>query len=109
MKKLIFTIGFGLTLAGGSASAQLWTGHDFTETCTQEPDEYAASICSTLITSIAQAAVSNRIVCMPKNATVGETLAIGTNYIKDHPEKHHLAASDLVVESLIQTFPCPPK
>ncbi len=109
LKKLIFTLCFGLILAGGSASAQVWTGNDFTKTCTQEPDEYATSICSSLITGIAQAGVSNRIVCMPENATVGETLAIGTNYIKEHPEKRHIAASELILTALIEAFPCPLK
>lgn len=46
---------------------------------------------------------------MPENATVGETLAIGTNYIKDHPEKRHIAASELILTSLIEAFPCPLK
>jgi hypothetical protein len=109
MNKLIFTLCFGLILAGGSASAQVWTGHDFTKTCTQKSDEYATSVCSSLITGIAQAGVSNRIICMPENATVGETLAVGNNYIEDHPEKRHIAASELILASLMEAFPCPLK
>ena len=109
MKKLIFTICFGLMLASGSVSAQLWDGNDFTKTCTHEPDDYAATICSGFVIGLAQAGVSNRIFCTPGNVTNGQTFAIASKYIKDHPEKHHIAASDLVVESLIQSFPCPPK
>lgn len=109
MKKLFLTIAIGMILASGSVSAQLWSGNDFTETCTQEPDDYTASICSSFIIGIAQAGVSNRVLCLPENATIGQTLAIGRNYIKDHPEKRHIAASELIVASLIEAFPCSPE
>jgi len=109
MKKLIFTICFGLMLASGSVSAQLWDGNDFTKTCTQEPDDYSASICSSIVIGVAQAGVSNRIFCMPENVTNGQTFTIASEYIKDHPEKRHIAASELIVASLIEAFPCAPK
>lgn len=109
MKKLFFTICFALTLASGSASAQLWSGNDYTETCTQEPDDYKSSVCSAFVIGIAQAGRSNRIFCIPATVTNGQTLAIVNEYINDHPEERHIAASDLVVTSLIEAFPCQAK
>ncbi len=58
---------------------------------------------------VAQAGISNRIFCMPENVTNGQTFAIVSEYIKDHPDERHIAASDLIVASLIEAFPCPPK
>lgn len=109
MKKLFFTICAALALASGSVNAQLWSGNDYTETCTQEPDDYTASICSTFVIGIAQAGKGNGIFCMPPNVTHGQTFAIVDSYISDHPEERHTAASELVVASLIEAFPCQPK
>ena len=109
MKKLIFTIFVGLMLASGSAGAQLWDGHDFKKTCTQESDEYVATICSSFVIGVAQAGISNRIICTPENVTNGQALAVVTKYMNDHPENLHVGASDLVVASLMEAFPCPQK
>ncbi|NKB50251.1 MAG: hypothetical protein GKS02_12915 [Alphaproteobacteria bacterium] len=109
MKKLFFIIGLPLMLAGGSASAQLWSGNDYRETCTLEPDEYKTSVCSAFIIGIAQAGRSNKIFCMPEDVTNGQTHAIVNSYINDNPEERHLAASELIVTSLVKAFPCQPK
>ena len=109
MNRLFFTIGFAVMLAGGSVNAQVWTGHDYTKTCTEDPDEYAASNCSTFVIGIAQAGRSNRVFCMPPDVTIGQTFAIVDGYIKDHPEARDTAASEMVVASLIEAFPCQPK
>lgn len=109
MNKLFFTIGLALMFAGGPANAQVWTGHDYTQTCKGDPDEYEASICGTFVISIAQAGKGNGLFCMPPDLTHGQTFAVVDTYIVDHPDARDTAASEMVVTSLIKAFPCQPK
>lgn len=46
--------------------------------------------------------------CPPANATVGQMLAVGLKQMKDHPEWQHWRASELLILSWVNSFPCPP-
>lgn len=109
MNKLFYTIGFALMFAGGPVSAQVWSGHDYTQTCKGDPGEYEASICATFVISIAQAGKSNGLFCMPPEVTRGQTFTVVDTYIVDHPDASNTAASEMVVASLIKAFPCQAK
>ena len=109
MNKLFYTIGFVLMFAGGPVGAQVWTGHDYTQTCKGDPDENVASICATFIISIAQAGKGNGLFCMPPTVTRGQTFAVVDTYIVGHPEARDTAAAEMVVTSLAEAFPCQAK
>jgi hypothetical protein len=109
MNKLILTIGLALIFAAGPVTAQVWTGHDYTQTCNGDPDEYEASVCATFVIGIAQAGKGNGLICMPPTVTRGQTFAVVDSYISDHPEARDTAASEMVVASLIEAFPCQAK
>src|SRR5437879_4922143 len=44
--------------------------------------------------------------CLPDEVTTGQTVRILIKFIKDHPEKAHSQTRVLVVESLMDAFPC---
>jgi hypothetical protein len=46
---------------------------------------------------------------MPPTVTRGQTFAVVDSYISDHPEARDTAASEMVVASLIEAFPCQAK
>lgn len=44
--------------------------------------------------------------CMPASSTGDQIVAVAKKYLLDHPEARHLSAAALVVQSLVQAFPC---
>ena len=44
--------------------------------------------------------------CIPDGVTNGQIVRILTKFIKDHPEKAHKQTRVLVIESLMDAFPC---
>ena len=47
--------------------------------------------------------------CAPKEVTRGQVWDIAVKYLREHPEQRHTVASDSVIESLREVFPCPKK
>ncbi|GEC14650.1 Rap1a/Tai family immunity protein [Nitrobacter winogradskyi] len=44
--------------------------------------------------------------CLPKNASLIQISDVFCKYLKDYPAKRHVGASELVVESLLNVWPC---
>ena len=51
-------------------------------------------------------ATDSIIWCAPEHITQGQIAKVVAKYLGNHPEKLHLSATSLVIESLISTFPC---
>lgn len=47
--------------------------------------------------------------CLPDGVTQGQVAKVVVKYMDDHPEKLHLRAEILVINSLIAAFPCTPE
>ena len=45
--------------------------------------------------------------CLPTKSTHSQTTLVVKKYLSDHPEKLHLDADGLVLEALVEAFPCP--
>jgi hypothetical protein len=45
--------------------------------------------------------------CRPVNSTHSQATLVVKKYLFEHPEKLHLAADGLVLDALINAFPCP--
>lgn len=46
------------------------------------------------------------VFCSPSGVTYGQEEDIFRKYLVDHPERRHLPASELVIESMQTAFPC---
>jgi hypothetical protein len=46
-------------------------------------------------------------ICPPKEANVGQAVAIVDKYMKAHPEYWHINAMIIIGSALRETFPCP--
>jgi hypothetical protein len=44
--------------------------------------------------------------CPPKGADSHQLTSVTANYLRDYPEKRHLAAASLVANALAKSFPC---
>jgi hypothetical protein len=44
--------------------------------------------------------------CPPKGADPHQLTSVAVNYLRDYPEKRHLAAASLVGNALAKSFPC---
>jgi Rap1a immunity proteins len=45
--------------------------------------------------------------CVPEDARLGQLVDIVTSWLKDHPEKRHLKASEVVTDAIKERFPPP--
>ena len=48
----------------------------------------------------------DRTFCLPQPAWAAQAIDVVIFYLHDHPERHHLPASGLVVDALTEKFPC---
>lgn len=53
--------------------------------------------------------VGHSMFCQPVEAEPEQLIAIVQKYLADHPERLHLRASGLIMNSMIEAFPCPKK
>lgn len=47
--------------------------------------------------------------CIPKDRTNHQILDVAIKFVKEHPEKRHAPTKFLVLDSLIEAFPCSSK
>jgi hypothetical protein len=47
--------------------------------------------------------------CIPKDSTNQQILSVTIKFVKEHPEKRHAPTKFLVLDSLIEAFPCTSK
>ena len=45
--------------------------------------------------------------CLPDKSTHSQATLVEKKYLSEYPEKLHLDADGLVLEALIEAFPCP--
>lgn len=50
--------------------------------------------------------LEDRIGCFPHNSTPGQYARVVIKFLNEHPERLHERASFLVVDALIEAFPC---
>ncbi len=48
----------------------------------------------------------DKLFCSPPNLKSGDAARLVVNYVKKYPQKVNVLASDLVLEALIEAFPC---
>lgn len=54
------------------------------------------------------ATVAGRRACVPPNADMNQIVDVFRSYMRDHPEKRHLLATNLAAEAISGAFPCRP-
>lgn len=117
-------IGMSVLLSGTAAQAQdaasadrLVSGNDlFSHCATPQSDlgyTVSAAYCVGFVTAVSDTLNTLRVaqgadaaICLPDSSNAGQLADIVTENLRANPGDRHLAATTLVMMSLIQNFPC---
>lgn len=105
---LVFS-GLGM---GGEAVAEVIAGSKLLADCRDgdnpnaRDSTYKWGTCFGYINGVADALVPAQLYCLPKGASAGQVLDVAKLYIQDHPDKQYLPAPQLIVNALVEKFPC---
>jgi hypothetical protein len=84
------------------------SGNDMYELCQEKSliaDAYAAGVKDgSMVTDYIRGNQSP--ICLDKGVTVGQVSDVMCQYLEKYPEKRHLAASDLALNSFAEAWPC---
>jgi hypothetical protein len=67
---------------------------------------YSAGTYNGYVTAAADAYAEAGVICLPANASLGQTWAVVSAYLKAHPADWHQSAISLVGRALEEAFPC---
>lgn len=86
------------------ARVVFFTGNQLNEQCNGK-SVFLQGACSGFIMGVLDS-LNERVFCVDAGVTVEQANDVVKLYLHDHPEKRHLAASDLVGVALKEKFPC---
>ena len=78
--------------------------------CTSYVDRPASTLdgmCIGYVVGVMSVAEYTNYFCRPLKSTHSQATLIVKKYLSEHPEKLHLDADGLVLDALIEAFPCP--
>jgi Ssp1 endopeptidase immunity protein Rap1a len=94
---------FGAAEENGGLSMPFKDGNELYQECTAGPSRL---FCIGYIEGVADALSRMHLQCLPEQVAARQIVELAVNYLRDHPEKRHLVASDEVGLALVQAFPC---
>jgi hypothetical protein len=113
--RLMTVAGSVLALACLPAQAQdakgFFSGNDLWAQCSAN-DNFRRGVCMGFVTGIADATagtaagVPRRMVCIPSQVTLQQTVDVVKGDLAQHPERRHYAAASIVADALAAAFPC---
>jgi hypothetical protein len=71
------------------------------------PASTADGMCIGYVVGVMSVVVYTNYFCLPAKSTHSQATLVVKKYLSEHPEKLHLDADGLVLEALIEAFPCP--
>ena len=81
-------------------------GNELHESCQRPESPASRGLCSGYIVGVADTLKNLGAFCWPRGSTRGQVTDVVTLYLRDHPEKRHLPAYELVTAALKEKFPC---
>ena len=107
MTKAILIAAVLLCVWPRTADAKKLDGNDlFIHYCEQPKASHAYWVCRGYIAGVADMLGYLGTICYPTGLIMDQSVDIVIAYLRDHPEKRQLPASDLVGASLKEKFPC---
>lgn len=106
-------------LLGGSSHGEeiptpgFSTGNDLVEACAAPVSDPSYLTCLVYIGGVSDtldflqtAGLLSKVYCMPKSITQGQLAAVFSKYLHDNPAKRQLVAANLLIDALLDAFPC---
>jgi Rap1a immunity proteins len=118
-RAILIAVALSSLVVGGEATAGFTDGNglfrdcqggdDPRETQAGDPGGYSEwGMCLGYILGVADAFDDN-LFCLPNGVERGQIKDVVKLWFRDHPEKRHLPAADLVATALKEKFPCKPQ
>ena len=110
-KVCCITLSFGF-IGSGAMAAVFENGNELYRHCKNEQMESAAQsnagsdLCLGYILGTYDAAGKNYAICIPVGVTTDQLKNVVRDWLLIHPEKRDLPAAGLVLDALLQQFPC---
>ena len=101
LKLLAAVVGMVATLHPVEVLAVFNSGNSIIENC-RARDQY----CMGYVAALVDAMGANRVICPPATVTQGQTMAIFSKYLDDHPELLHQSANYIALLAFSGVFPC---
>ncbi|MDD5371874.1 MAG: Rap1a/Tai family immunity protein [Sulfurimonas sp.] len=80
--------------------------YDKWENGNRDVDFYKSASFSSYISGVADTMIDASYICIPEGVNSGQVFGIVKKYIKNNPEKWNIPASHLVIQPLLDAFPC---
>jgi hypothetical protein len=90
----------------GGADAYFENGNSLYGHCQKPRISVFGALCGGYVSGVLDALENLGASCVPGEATREQVTDVVTLYLRDHPEKRHLSASELVTAALKEKFPC---
>ena len=95
-----------LCCVGAGGADAVGNGNELYEFCQKPDSSVMRGVCGGYVTGVSDALRASGSFCWPQGGTRGQVIDVVTIYLRDHPEKRHLLAFDLVSAALMEKFPC---
>ena len=102
-----------LAVSSLPASANYLTGKDLYGDCSKPQGSFSQGFCSGYISGVVDAIEhyqvskgAEKIVCVPKEASIGQVKEVVVRYLTQHPDERNNTASSLVWDAVRKAFPC---
>lgn len=103
MKKIVLAVLMAFTV-NAQAIGTYFNGNQFLEASESLKNGYVMGVVDAH--AILSPVLKQSVFCEPNSATAGQLTAVVMKYLNNNPEKRHLAASRIVMVSLLEAFPC---
>jgi hypothetical protein len=93
-----------------TAEMEVVSGAALKKLCTAYVDRPASTMdgmCIGYVVGVMSVVEYTGYFCLPDNFTHSQATLVVKKYLSDHPEKLHMDADGLVLEALVDAFPCP--
>jgi hypothetical protein len=100
-----FPVGQKATSRSKETSVVFWTGNSLNE---HENSTVAFDQAEAMgyIIGVSDALSGEGLICSSEHVTVGQTQAVVSKWLQEHPADWHLSAESLVKNALVDAFPC---
>src|SRR5262245_9358301 len=112
IRTVVIVLAFFSLLMEGEAVAKVIDGNKLFSDCrdgdnpSARDSTYKWGTCFGYINGVAEALVPAGLYCLPDGAKAGQVLDVANLYLQDHPDKRYLPAPQLIVNALVEKFPC---
>jgi hypothetical protein len=111
IRAILVAVALSCLLVGGADAASYFDGDKLFDECQVPFDPRGAGLesvglCEGYVLGVVDTLAERDPICLSEGVRASQVVDVVKLWLRDHPEKRHLAASDLVTTALKEKFPC---